>query len=356
MRWKGLGYVTVLVMSPGNRSLSRPTIHEVARLADVSPATVSRVLNDDPRVGTTYRERVQTAVEQLSYQPNRLARNLRRQRSGAIAVVVPDITNVHFSETIRTIEAEAYHAGHHVLVCATDENPDKQASYLDVLLQERVLGVIISPSDPFGPQIARLIDQGIPVVALDREVHDPRADAVVADNVAATRDATNLLIDAGHRDIALISGRREVETGAERLQGYEAAMVAAGLTPRWADGGFRAEGGYRATTELMGADAPPTGLVVANNLMTVGTLSALQDLGTPIPGRVALVAIDEPNWASLVQPSLTTVAQPVRRMALDAMELLSARIAGDDGEPRRRVHPFELVVRGSSGGRVAGGS
>ena len=338
-----------------NRSLSQgPTIHEVARLADVSPATVSRVLNDDSHVGTRYRERVLTAVEQLSYQPNRLARNLRRQRSGAIALVVPDITNVHFSETIRTIEAEAYHAGHHVLVCATDENPDKQASYLDVLLQERVLGVIISPSDPFGPQIGRLIDRGIPVVALDRQVHDARADAVVADNVAATRDATNLLIDAGHHDTALISGRREVETGTERLQGYEAAMIAAGLTPRWADGGFRVEGGYQATAQLMQAQAPPTGLVVANNLMTVGALNALRDLTIRIPEQVALVAIDEPNWAGLVEPSLTTVAQPVRQMALDAMELLSARIAGDDGDPRRRVHPFELVIRGSSGPRAAG--
>jgi LacI family transcriptional regulator len=334
-----------------NRSLSqRPTIHEVARLADVSPATVSRVLNDDPRVGSDYRERVVTAVQQLSYQPNRLARNLRKQRSGAIALVVPDITNVHFSEMIRTVEAEAYRAGHHVLVCATDESPDKQATYLDMLLQERVLGLIISPSDPFGSQIARLIDHAIPVVAFDREVHDPRADAVVADNVSATRDATNLLIGSGHQEIALISGRREVETGAERLQGYESAMVAAGLTPRWADGGFRVEGGYLAASELMQADGRPTALVIANNLMTVGALNAVRDLAIQIPEQVAIVSIDEPNWATLVDPPLTTVAQPVRRMALDAMEFLSARIAGDDAEPRRRIHPFRLIVRGSSGG------
>jgi DNA-binding LacI/PurR family transcriptional regulator len=325
------------------------TIQEVARLAAVSPATVSRVLNHDPRVGSDYRKRVLTAVDQLAYQPNRLARNLRKQRSGALALVVPDITNVHFTETIRTVEAEAYRAGHHLLVCATDEDPAKQATYLDVLLQERVLGVLLSPADPSGPQIGRLIDHGIPVVAFDREVYDQRADTVVADNVTASRSATNLLIDAGHKTVALISGRREVETGDERLQGYERAMLAASLTPHWVDGGFRIEGGYRAAVELMQSPEPPTALVVANNLMTIGALSALRDLSVRIPDDVAVVTIDEADWANLVEPSLTTACQPVRSMALDAMTLLFARIAGDTSPPQRRVHPFELIVRGSLG-------
>src|SRR5918992_2779218 len=175
-------------------------ISDVARRASVSPATVSRVLNGDPRVGEDYRRRVMRAVAELDYRPNGLARNLRRQRSGTIGVVVPDIENPHFGEMVRAVEDQAFDAGYRVLVCNTDETPEKQRAYLEALIDERVLGVIISPSDPAGAQISRLLDLNIPVVAYDREVLDPRADAVLADNVKGTRVGAELLIAAGHRE------------------------------------------------------------------------------------------------------------------------------------------------------------
>ena len=154
----------------------RLTISDVARRASVSPATVSRVLNGDPRVGEAYRTRVLRAVEELDYRPNVLARNLRRQRTATIGVVVPDIENPHFGELVRSVEDQAFDAGYRVLVCNTDETPEKQRAYLEALIDERVLGVIISPSDPGGEQISRLLDLRIPIVACDREVTDPRAD------------------------------------------------------------------------------------------------------------------------------------------------------------------------------------
>jgi DNA-binding LacI/PurR family transcriptional regulator len=333
-------------VSDGDRGL---TISEVARAADVSPATVSRVLNGDPRVGEAYRLRVTAAVEQLGYRPNRLARNLRRQRSGVIGAVISDIENPHFSEAVRAIEDLAFKLGHPVLVCNTDETPEKERAYLQTMMDERVLGVILSPADPASPEISAVIDSGIPLVAFDREVADPRADAVLADNIRGARLATEQLLAAGHRDIAFVGGRREVETGAERLDGYEIAMRRAGLEPRSVDGGFRAEVARGAVTELMGAESPPTALVVANNLMTLGTLAALRDGGRRVPDDVALVAIDDPPWAALVAPPLTTIAQPVRRMASDAMELLLDRVHGRRESARRIVHPFELRVRASCG-------
>ncbi len=332
----------------GERAASA-TLAEVARRASVSPATVSRVLNDDLRVGAAYRERVLEAVRELDYRPNRLARNLRKQTTTTIGVVVPDIENPHFSEMVRAVEDTAYPLGYRVLVCNTDEQADKQAGYLEALMDERVSGVIMSPSDPRGAQISTLLDRGIPVVAFDREVADERADAVLADNVRATRTATQLLIDAGHRRVAFVGGRRDVETGAERLAGYEMAMHAAGLELDSVDGEFRLESARAAVERLLAGDPHPTGLVVANNLMTVGALRAVRAAGLRVPGDVSLVGIDDPAWAELIDPPLTAMGQPVGRMAADAMALLLERVAGARDEPRRIVHAFELRRRASAG-------
>jgi LacI family transcriptional regulator len=326
------------------------TIAEVAQRARVSPATVSRVLNADPRVGGAYRDRVLAAVAELGYRPNRLARSMRRQRSGAIGVVVSDIENPHFSGAVRAIEDLAYSRGHQLLVCNTDETPEKERSYLEMMLDERVLGVILSPADPADDMIATLIDAGIPLVAFDREVSDPRADAVIVDNVRGARAATEHLLRAGHRRIAFVGGRPEVETGAERLDGYEIAMRAAELEPRSVSGEFRIDPARGAVAGLLAGPQRPTGLVIANNLMTLGALQALAEAGVRVPDDVAVVAIDDPPWAPFVAPPLTTFGQPVRRMAADAMDLLLERVHGRRDRPARRVVPsLELRVRASCG-------
>jgi DNA-binding LacI/PurR family transcriptional regulator len=337
----------------GNAFLSEraTTLAQVARHALVSPATVSRVLNDDPRVGEDYRARVLSAVAELDYRPNRLARNLRKQRTATIGVVVPDIENPHFSEMVRSAEDTAFDRGYRVLVCNTDERSEKQSAYLEALLDERVAGVMISPSDPRGTQISALLDRRIPVVAFDREVADERADAVLADNVRATRTATQLLLDEGHERIAFVGGRRDVETGAERLAGYEMAMRAAALERVTLDGEFRLEAAQAAIERRLATGEPPTAVVVANNLMTVGVLRALRRAGLHVPQDVSLVGIDDPAWAELIDPPLTAMAQPVGRMAADAMMLLMERVRDGAGEPRRIVHSFELRRRASTRAR-----
>lgn len=330
----------------GGRPVS---MREVALRAGVSPATVSRVLNSSASVREPHRARVLAAVAELDYRPNRLARNLRRQRADMIGVVVSDIENPHFTEMVRAVEDAAYRKGYRVLLCNTDESADKQRAYLEVLAQERPLGVIVAPTDPAGDEIAALLDRGIPVVAFDRVVDDPRADAVIANNVEAARLATEHLIAGGHRRIGFVGGPEDLETGAERLQGYREAQAAAGLEPLVAGGGFRIEGGEAATARLLASR--PTGLVVANNLMTIGALRALRAAGVVVPADVALVAIDDPFWAELTEPPLTTLAQPVRRMADEAVKLLLARIGRRRRAPRRAVYEFELRVRRSCGRR-----
>ncbi len=326
-------------------------ISDVARHASVSQATVSRVLNGDESVGTSYRRRVLRSVEELGYRPNRLAQNLRRQRTAAIGVVVSDIENPHFSEMVRAVEDQAYSRGYRVLVCNTDESAAKQKTYLETLVEERVLGVIVSPSDPAGAQISELLDGGIPVVAFDREVNDARADTVIADNLAGARTAVDLLVGAGHSRITFVSGRRDVESGAERLDGFELSMRAHGLEPSSIQGDFRIDAAHRAVATLLAESDRPSALIVGNNLMTIGALRALHEANVRVPGELALVAFDDPVWSEFVDPPLTTLAQPVRRMATEAMELLLERVNGTRTEPRRTVHPFELRVRVSCGTR-----
>lgn len=324
-------------------------MRDVAERAGVSPATVSRVLNGAATVQPEYRDRVLRVIEELGYRPNRLASNLRRQKAEIIGVVVSDIENPHFSQMVRAVEDAAYRQGYRVLLCNTDETAEKQRSYLEVLAAERVLGVIIAPSDPGGAEIGELLDLGIPVVAFDRAVKDPRADAVIGDNVAGARRATEYLIQAGHKNIGLVSGSGGVETGAGRLAGYEAAMRESGLKPRPAYGGFRIEEGRAATGQLLVEDIPLTALVVNNNLMTIGALQAIRDHSLRVPQDIALVAIDDPFWAEFVEPPLTTLAQPVRKMADAAVELLFERIGGNWRESRRIIFDFELRVRSSCG-------
>lgn len=324
-------------------------LRDVADHAGVSAATVSRIFNGNPSVDPDLRDRVHQSADALGYRPNRLARNLRLQRIDAIGVVVSDIENPHFGAMIKVVEHEAFRQGFRILVCGTDESEDKQRTYLQMLADERVAGVILSPADPNSPEISALLDASIPVVAFDREIADPRADTVIADNTNGLVQATTLFIEAGHTEIGYIGGRPGVETGIERLRGYQRAMRAAGLRPRTATGDFRIEGGRRAVQKLLVGPNPPTAIVVANNLMTLGALRACRDADVSIPDDVALIGVDDPYWAEFVSPAITSLAQPVAAMAREAVSMLLARLDGDCGPPRRSLHSLGLIIRESCG-------
>ncbi len=324
-------------------------IKQVAERAGVSSATVSRVLGGRVRVTPENRDRVLRAAAELDFRPNRLASNLRRQTTQTLGVVVSDIENPHFTQMVRTVEEAAYERGFRVLLCNTDETDEKQRSYLEVLAAERVLGVIMAPSNPAGEEIGRLLDLGIPLVAFDRMVTDARADGVVVDNVEGARRATRHLLAAGHERIGFIGGRTAIQTGVDRLKGYEDAMRERGLTPRSAEGAFRIDQAKVATSTLLDGGNDLTALVIANNLMTIGALSVLRDRGVRVPEEIAVVAVDDPFWAELVDPPLTTLAQPVRRMAAAAFNLLVERIDGERSQTKCVVFDFELRVRRSCG-------
>ncbi len=322
-------------------------IKDVARRAGVSSATVSRVLNSGNGVSEERRARVLRAVDELGYQPNRVARNLRRKHTDIIGVVVSDIENPHFTAAVRVIEDAAFSGGYRVLLCNTDETPSKQSAYLDMLAAERVLGAIVVPADPADSAISQLIDMGIPIVAFDREVDDPRADAVTADNITAGERATEHLIQRGHTAIGFVSGTPHIQTGSGRRTGYERTMALHDLPPHSVSGMFRIREATAATLQLLSERPGTTAIIVGNNLMTVGALEALRSLRIAVPADVSLVQIDDPFWAQLVDPALTSLAQPIRNMAQSAIDLLLQRIRKEREASKHIVFQFELRERQS---------
>ncbi len=326
-----------------------PTIKQVASHANVSSATVSRVLNNDARVSPEVRQRVRASIAELGYRPNRIARSLRRQSSETIGVIVSDIENPHFTRAVRTIENAAYEQGYRVVLCNTDEDGDKQRAYLDVLAAEQVTGIILVPAVADDPTISQMLDAGIPIVAFDRTVNDERADAVLADNVSAVSIATRHLIEQGRKHVAFISGRSEIRTGRDRLQGYEQTMAEHDRKPIIGEGGFRLELARQATADLLRDHPEIDGLVIANNLMAIGALETLRKANVNVPGDIAVVGIDDPPWASLVSPAMTTLAQPTQSMATMAFDMLVGRIRKERTVPREMVYQFDLRLRESSG-------
>lgn len=325
------------------------TMKDVANRAGVSASTVSRALTGDVNVSDSTRQRVQEAIATLGYRPNHIARTLRRRKSDTIGVVVSDIENPHFTRAVRAIEDAAFRQGYRVILCNTDETAEKQRAYLEVLAAEQVVGVILAPADAGDPTVSMLLDMGIPIVAFDRSVDDERADAVFADNRQAVITATEHLLSLGRRNVAFVAGRSSIQTGAERLQGYEDVMARHGLPMRVGTGEFRQDVARRAMTELLGEYPEIDGVVVANNLMAVGVMEAIAEAGLRTPDDVALVGIDDPMWASLVAPPLTALGQPTQQMASRAFDLLLDRIAQKRTSTRFEVFHFHLHVRESCG-------
>ncbi|MHB1500707.1 MAG: LacI family DNA-binding transcriptional regulator [Candidatus Dormibacteria bacterium] len=327
---------------------SRLRIGDIAKLAGVSPATVSRVMTGSRTVSPGARERVLAAAQRFDYQPSQLARNLRRGHTATVGVLVSDIENPHFAAMVQAIEAALYARGNRVLLCNSAEDTAKQATYLEVMASERVLGVVISPAAEGDAAVAHLMDIGIPVVTFDRPIADPRADAVVTDNAAAAAQGTDLLIRSGRRRIGFIGGTETVWTAAERLAGYVSTITGAGLEPLTDVGHFTVAGGRAATERLLDLNPDLDGLVIANNQMTIGALGAMRARQIRLPDQVGLVAFDDPPWAGLVDPPLTTLAQPLEAMSQAAVDRLFARMADRSLPPERLCFDSLLKVRESA--------
>ena len=337
------------------------TISDVATRADVSTATVSRAFNGKSTVDPALAARVFRAADELDYRPNGLARSLRRQETRVLALIVSDVENPFFTAIARGVEDVAQTAGYSVLLCNADESAEKERRYIDVAVQERLAGVVLSPTGAT-TSVTLLAERGIPVVAVDRPLDVGRVgesrgdpvDAVLVDSRAAAREATEHLIDAGYTRVGCLTGPRGVRTANDRLAGYRDALTDADRDEAEAESElvrraeYRAEGARTAVLDLLSGSERPDALLVANSAMAIGTLEALSVHKLRAGREIGLVAFDDVAWAALLDPPLTVIAQPSYEIGAVAARNLLARLLDPQRAPTRTVLEARLVPRASS--------
>jgi LacI family transcriptional regulator len=329
------------------------TIVEVAKRAGVSIATVSNVIRGTRRVSAKLTERVQAAIRELNYSPNEIARSLKVRQTRMLAMVLPDITNPFFPEIIRGAEDTAFERGYFLMTANTDEQIGRERRIVAALRSYRVDGVLLaSASGTDTSHLKSTIDAGVALVCLDRTVPGVKTDAVLLDNVRGARECVRHMIQKGHRRIAIITGPLDVQTGRERLRGYEEALREADIPTdqgRILEGDFRHDSGYRLGRQIIEQAIRPTAIFVCNGVMTLGVLKAFEELNIRCPKDIALATFDDLAVDSPFHPHLTTVVQPSYEMGARAASILIDRIEGHiSREPTTvRVAPT-LIIREST--------
>jgi LacI family transcriptional regulator len=336
-------------------SAASVTIKDVARAAGVSPMTVSRVINGAARVSPGTRTRVEAAIRDLGYVPSRLARGLSAQRTGTLAVIVPDIANPFFTPIVRAAEAVARRGGYRAILCDTRSDLDVEREVIEEMIAYRVEGLLIAPvSDRSRDHLRRLAKFGVPFVLIDRTIPGiDDVDTVIGESVGGAQQLVEHLIALGHRRIGIVVESDEVSTARDRRRGYEAALTAAGIAvdrELVAIAPADPAGGLDGMRRLLELDEPPTAVFTVNNLVALGAIEAVRAAGLEVPDDVALVCFDDIEYVSRLYPFLTVMAQPAETFGTLGAQLLLERIEGR-GPDRRQlvVLPAQFIVRRSCG-------
>lgn len=327
-----------------------PTIKDVARLAGVSVATVSRVLNNKGYVNTDTKQKVDEAIAKLQYRPNVVARGLAGKKTGTIALILPDISNPFFPEMARGVEDVASDLGYTVILCNSDDQGDKEKSYIEILKQKFIDGLIFASHTLQPDDIKHISNNGIAMVVLDRA---PAADGyclVRSRNQEGAKLAVQHLLDIGCQKIAHIYGPRETITAQERLMGYEEMVKdLPWYSPSlMVPGNFSIDGGALAVEQLLERHPDVDGIFAANDLMAVGALKRLMKLGIRVPDQMALCGFDGINLTEIIEPELSTIAQPIYDMGATAARLLINKIEGKTLDDQVVEMDVQLLTRQST--------
>lgn len=323
------------------------TIKDVAALAGVSAATASRVMSGNPATSEASRARVMAAAKELDFQPNAQARSLRSAHTDTVGLLIPDVRNTFFAELAHSVEQEALALGYVNILGNANENVRQQDAYLEALMRQRVDGVIIAPQGDGSGAIERLLHRHIPVVFVDRTVPGITVPTVTTDSMEGLREAINRLSAHGHDRIGFIAGPQETSTGRERLEIFRQLMAEHDLPLREEHifiGDFQPASGALGIDVLLGTVQPPTAIISADSPMTAGAVSRLHARGMR-PGRdITLVAFDDIEWFSLLDPPLSVIAHSAAEMGRSAMRMLRDVIEGRT--PESQVLPSAFIARG----------
>ena len=360
--------------------MARPSSKDVAKHAGVSIATVSHVINQTRFVSDKTRQRVLDAIDALSYRPNAVARGLATNSTRKIGLVISEIRNPFFTAAARGIEDETLSSRYNIVLCNTDEDPEREEENLHLLATQQIEGLIITPTGIRCASLLAMAESGVPIVQLDRSCPGLAAPLVGVNNQEGAYQAISYLIGLGHHRIACLMGIEAISTQIERLRGWEQALCEAGLPmdyalvvqadPRFYGVVASAAGSlslvrpvsqrralpsaYEALQGLLNLPRRPSAIFVASNQLTLGALYALKASGLRCPDDVSLLSFDDHDWAPLFSPPLTVVRQPTYELGQTAARLLMQMINGESVTAPPPL-PVELVKRASCGAPPAGG-
>jgi LacI family transcriptional regulator len=322
------------------------TVYDVARMAEVSSATVSRAVNNPDAVSPETLARITKVIAKLGYAPNKLARSLKAKASDTVGVIIPDITNPFLVKVVKGLEKTLSAAGYTPILCDTEESPDKEERYLTDLMERRIDGVVLVPAMDSRAAVLLLKKRGLPAVFVDRSI-SPDFDCVKSNNVSGLSLLVGHLIQLGRKSIRMIGGPQATVVGRERndafrmlLERYQLPQSEVSLV----HGDFTIEGGYRLAVEMLRSRPLPQAIISANNLMGIGALKAIREAGLKLPTDLDLVVFDElGELGELLDPPLTFVRQPALEMGAQAATLLLERMRGNPAQAPRSV-VFEPVL------------
>jgi LacI family transcriptional regulator len=334
------------------------TMKDVARLAGVSTSTVSAVVNQNVPVSPERKERVLRAMAALHYQPDEIARSLKKGRTKAIGVVVPDITNAFYPEVVRGVEEAAFARGYAVFLCDSQEDASRENDHLLALFSRRVDGVLLACcNDSIAYETT--LELHVPCVFMDRLPASKAEGTVSTDNVEAGSMAARHLLDLGHQRIAMIVGRLSLSPHRDRLEGFRKAMQEANLPIRdeyLVQGDVQIESGVDAARQLLRLEARPSAVIASNSKLLLGLLQAFDEEKVKVPQQISVVGFDDYAWNKYLSPSITTVAQPTFEMGRQAFGLLLQLMNRDEMTESTSRHlrlGAELRVRQSTAARMA---
>lgn len=327
------------------------TIKDVAQRAGVSPSTVSRALSGKIPVDQETKDRVMEAVRALNYQPNVLAKGLKEGRTNTIALIIPNIRNPVFPAVARGVEDTARRKGYTVILCNTDEDLNIEQDYIDKLQKRWVDGFIFATAQKDSHHILQLKEKGFPVVLLVRHMED-KVDAVITNNFKGAYDAVSYLVKTGHKRIAIVNGRLEIPLYKERFEGYRKAIKDGDLEiddNLIIDGVSGNENGYYAMLGLLKEGVIPDAVFATSDPKAIGIIRAIKDYGLRVPQDISVVGFDNLEISSLLDPPLTTVAQPLYEMgAMAANKLIRLIESKKASKPKVDVMDVEFIIRKST--------
>lgn len=329
------------------------TIKDIGRLAGVSAATVSMVLNNKgAHISKETRERILEIAKEHNYVPNTMARSLVTKKTKTIGLVIPDIANPFFPEIARGAEDRANESGYSIIFCNTDDEIEKEQRYINMLSEKMVDGIIFTASSDQNHGLYQSLRQSTPIVLLDRDLPMTQGvGKIVVNNERGAYEATSYLIQQGRKALALINGNLSNETAKSRLRGFLNAVQDAKLPlveERILSHSFKREWGFEATNRLLAEGIPFDGVVCGNDMIAIGAIRALKEAGKEIPREVSIIGFDDIYMAKLVDPPLSTVSQPKYEMGYRASDLLISMIEGKETEENLVIFETELVIRKST--------